>query len=172
MWKDTQSATHVQLPDDVGPMVVPQQLLPIWTIVLTITKTLRIETTELTLGGDIVHPVPFHIRRTCRRRQQELPQTSLYARGRVLPKKFAIHRSKCEEHAGFFLAGGIHVPCVVSAHIDHIANNHGTTKRLVPQLDAPDDVPTGGRIPVNRRIARLDDCRLEWGRDGRRGHNV
>ena len=47
------------------------------------------------------------------------------------------------------------MPGVVGAHIDRIASNHGTAKRLVSQLDAPDDVPPGGRIPVNRRIARL-----------------
>ena len=161
MRKDTQAATHVQLPDDVGRSVVLEDLLPIRTIVLAITETLCIEATELALGGDVVQPVPFHIRRTCRRRQQELSQTSLYSRGHVLPKEFAILRVKCHEHAGFFLEGGVHVPCVVGAHIDRIADNDGTTKRFVSQLDTPDDVPTGGRIPVNRRIARLDDCRRE-----------
>ena len=66
----------------------------------------------------------------------------------------------------------VHVPCVVGAHVDRIADNHGTTKRFVSQLDTPDDVPPGGRVPVDRRIARLDDRRLEWRRDGRRGHNA
>src|SRR6185369_17161387 len=118
------------------------------TIVLAITETLCIEATELALGGDIVQPVPFHIRRTCRRRQQELSQTSLYSRGHVLPKEFAILRLKCQEHASVFPEGGVSVPCIVRAHIDRIANNHRTTKRFVSQLDTPDDVPTGGRIPV------------------------
>jgi len=172
MRKDTQAATHVQLPDDVGRSVVREDLVPIRTIVLAITKTLRIEATELALGGDVVQPVPFHIRRTCRRRQQELSQTSIYSRGHVLPKECAILRVKCHEHAGVFLDVGVQVPCVVGAHIDRIADNDGTSKRFVSQLDTPDDVPTGGRIPVNRRIARLDGCCMECGRDRRRWHNV
>ena len=72
MWKDTQGG-HVQLPDDVGGSIVFEDLFPMWTIVLTIAETLRVEATELTLGGDIVQPVAFNIRSTCRRRQQELP---------------------------------------------------------------------------------------------------
>ena len=83
MRKDTQAAAHVQLPDDVGRGVVLEDLFPIRAIVLAIAETLGVEATELALGGDIVEPVPFHIRRTGRRRQQELPQTSLYSRGHV-----------------------------------------------------------------------------------------
>src|SRR5262245_30257814 len=158
MRKDTQAATHVQLPNDVGRRVVLEDLLPIRTSVLTITETLCIEATKLAFSGDVIQPVPFHIRHTCRGRQQELSQTSLYSWGHVLPKEFAILRLKCHEHAGFFLDGGVHVSCVVGAHIDRIATNNGTTIRFVAQLDTPDDVPTGSRIPVNRRIAGLDDC--------------
>ena len=53
--------------------------------------------------------------------------------------------------------------CIAScgAHINRIANNHRTQKRFAAQLDARDDVWAGGRIPVNRRIARLDDGSLE-----------
>jgi hypothetical protein len=172
MRKDTQSTTHIQLPYNIGRSVVVEHLLPIGPIVLAITETLCVEATELALSGDIVQPVPFHIRRTGGRSQQELSQTSLYSRGHVLPKEFAILRSKCGEHPGFFLIEGVQVPCVVGAYIDCIASNHGTTKRLVSQLDTPDDVPAGGCIPINRGIARLDDCWLKWGGDGRRGHNV
>src|SRR6185436_14542544 len=42
MWKDTQGG-HVQLPDDVCCSVAFQDLFAIWTIVLTVTETLRIE---------------------------------------------------------------------------------------------------------------------------------
>ena len=171
MRKDTQAGAHVQLPDDVGRSVVLEDLLPIRTIVLAIAETLRVEATELALGGDIVQSVPFHIRRTCRRRQQELPQSALHSRGHVLPKERAIRHPKGHEHAALFLKSEVHLPGVVGTHIDHIAGNHGTTKRVVSQLDAPDDVPPGGRIPVNRRIARLSHRRLGLWRDGRRGHN-
>ena len=60
---------------------------------------------------------------------------------------------------------------VVGTDIDRIAGNDGTAKRLVSQLDAPDDVPPGGRIPVNRRIARLNHRGLGLWRDGGRGHH-
>jgi hypothetical protein len=69
-------------------------------------ETLRVEAAELALGGDIVQTVPFHIRRTCRRRQQELPQPSVHSRGHVLPKERAIRRPKGLEHAALFLKGG------------------------------------------------------------------
>ena len=121
-------------------------------------------------GGDIVQPVPFHIRSTCGRWQQELPQASLHSRGHVLPKELAMRRPKCHKHAAFFLIGGVHVPGVVGAHIDRIAGNYGTAKRLISQLYTSDDVPPSGRIPVNRRIARLSHRRLGLRRDGRRGH--
>src|SRR5258705_11022055 len=113
MRKDTQGGAHVQLPDDVGRSVVLEDLFPIWTTVLAIAETLRVEATELALGGDIVQAVSFHIRRTCRRRQQELPQAALHSRGHVLPKEGAIPRSKGHEHAPPFLKGGILLPCVV-----------------------------------------------------------
>ena len=161
--KDTQAATHVQFPDDVGRGVVMEDLVPIGTVVLAITETLCVEATELAVGGDVGQPVPFHIRRTRRRRQQELSQPSLYAWGHVLPEECAILRVKRHEHAGFFLDGGIQLPCVVGAHIHHIADNDGASERFVSQRDAPDDVPAGRGIPVDRRIARLDDWRLQLG---------
>src|SRR5829696_5975681 len=172
MRKDTQAVAHVELPQDVGRTVVFKDLCVIWTTVLAIAETLYVETTELALGGDVVQPVPFHIRRTCRRRQQELSQPSLYSRSYVLPQECALLRVKCHEHAGLLLVGGVHVPCVVRAHIDGIASHHGATISFVSQLDTPDDVPTGGRIPVDWRIARVDGCRREWGREGRRRHDV
>src|SRR5262244_3155098 len=138
MRKDTQAAADVQLPDDVGRSVVLENLFPIRTIVLAIAETLCVQATELALGGDIVQPVSFHVRSTSCRRQQELPQSSLHSRGYVLPKELAIRRPKGHEHATFFLVGGVHVPGVVGAYIDHIAGNHGTAKRLVSQLDTPD----------------------------------
>src|SRR6185436_3775338 len=88
MRKDTQPAAHVQLPRDVGRSVV-----------------LDVEAAELALGGDIVQTVPFYIRRTCRRRQKELPQSALYSRGQVLPKESAIRRPKGHEHAALVLKG-------------------------------------------------------------------
>src|SRR6201988_4618508 len=106
MRKDTQAGAHVQLPDDVGGSVVFEDLFPIWTNVLAITKTMGVEGTELAFGGDIVQPVSFHIRRTCRRGKQKLPQASLDSRGHVLPKEFAIRRAKGHEHTAFFLAAG------------------------------------------------------------------
>ena len=72
VWKDAQGG-HVQLPDDVCCPLVCEDLLPIWTIVLTIAETLRVEATELTLGGHVVQAVAFNIRSTGRRRQQPLP---------------------------------------------------------------------------------------------------
>jgi hypothetical protein len=72
MREDTEGG-HVQLPDDVCCSVVFEDFFPIWTIVLTIAETLRVEATELTLSGDVVQTVAFNIRSTCRRRQQELP---------------------------------------------------------------------------------------------------
>ena len=80
-----------------------QGLFPIRTIILAIAETLCVEATELALGGDVVQTVPFYIRRTRRRRQQELPQASLHSRGHVLPKELAIRHSKGHEHAAFFL---------------------------------------------------------------------
>src|SRR5262249_7077286 len=142
---------------------VLENLFPIWTIVLAITETLCVQATELALGGDIVQPVSFHIRRTCVRRQQELTEASLHSRGYVLPKELAIGCPKGHEHAAFFLVSGIHVSGVIGAHIDHITSNHGAAKRLVSQLNAPDDVPPSGRIPVNRRIARSSHRRRGLG---------
>ena len=81
MRKHTQAAAHVQLPGDVGRSVVLEDLFPIWTTVLAIEETLRVEATELAFGGDIVQTVTFHIRCTCRRRQQELPQAALHSSG-------------------------------------------------------------------------------------------
>src|SRR5262249_1051293 len=107
MRKNTQSPTHVQLPNDVGRSVVLEYLIPIRTIVPSVTASLSVEATHLALGGDIVQPVPLYIRRACRRRQQKLSQTALYSRGHVLPKEFAILRLKCREHAGFFPVGGV-----------------------------------------------------------------
>src|SRR5499433_3434315 len=98
MRKDTQAAADIQLPDDVGRSVVLKKLFPIRTIVLAIAETLCVQATELALRGDIVQTVPFHIRSTCGRRQQELPQASLHSRGYVLPKELAIRRSKGLEH--------------------------------------------------------------------------
>src|SRR5688572_13669333 len=71
--KTPRRGAHVQLPDDVGRSVVLENLFAIWTAVLAIAETLRVEATELALGGDVVQAVPFHIRRTRRRREQELP---------------------------------------------------------------------------------------------------
>src|SRR5262245_23067904 len=103
MWKDPEAATHIQLPDDVGGSLVLEDLIPIRTVVLAIEEPPRVEAAELALGGDVVQPVPFHVRSTCRRRQQELSQTSLDPRRHVLPKEFAILRLKCGEYAGVFL---------------------------------------------------------------------
>src|SRR5688572_22222308 len=94
---------NVTVPDDFGRSVVPKTALPDSSTVLAIAETLRVQATELALGGDIVQPVPFHIRRTCRRRQQELPQSALHSRGHILPKERAIRHPKGHEHAGLFL---------------------------------------------------------------------
>src|SRR4030095_17061648 len=125
--------------------LVVEDLFPIWTAVLAIAETVRVEATELALGGDIVESVPFDIRRTCRRRQQELPQAAVHSRRHVLPKERAILHPKGHEHAALFLKRGVHVPDVVGTYINRIAGNHGTAKRFVSQLDAPDDVPPSGR---------------------------
>src|SRR6187399_515458 len=130
MRKDTQASAHVQLPDDVGRSVVLEEFMLIRAVVSTITETLRVETSELALGGNVVQSVSFHIRRTCRRRQQKLSQTSLDSRSHILPEELAILRLKGHEHAGVFPVSGVHLPCVVGAHIDRIASNHGTTVRF------------------------------------------
>ncbi len=52
MWKDAQGR-HIQLPDDVCCTLVCEDLFPIWTIVLTIVETVRIEATEVAIGGDV-----------------------------------------------------------------------------------------------------------------------
>src|SRR5215813_4748027 len=152
MGKDTQAGAHVEFPDDVGCSVVLADLFPIRTTI-AIAETLGVEATKLTLSGDVIQPVPFYIRCTCRRWQQEIPQAALYSRGHVLPKERAIRDSKSHEHACSVLKGGVHLPGIVGAYIDHIAGNNGTTKRLVSQLDAPEYVSTGRRIPVNWRIS-------------------
>jgi hypothetical protein len=157
MRKDAQAATHVQLPDDVGRRVVLEGLIPKRTVVLAIAETLCVEGAELALGGDVEESVPVHIGRARRRRQQELSQSPLDSRGYVLPKETAVLRVECEENARFFREGGVPVPGVVGADIDRIADDHGTTERVVSQIDAPDDVPAGGRVPVDRRVPRLDD---------------
>ena len=64
------------------------------------------------------------------------------------------------------------MPGVVGAHIDRIASNHGTTKRFGSQLDTPDDVPTGGRYSSQPEDCPPGRLSSEWGRDGRRWHNV
>ena len=154
MRKDTQAGAHVQLPDDVGGSVVLEELVQIRAIVLAIAEALRVEAAQLALGGDVVQAVAFHIRRAGRRRQQELPQAAFHSRGHVLPEERAIRRPKGQEHAALVLEGGVHLPGVVGADIDHVAGNHGTAKRLVSQLDAPDDVAPGvvsqstGGLPV------------------------
>src|SRR4030095_12442167 len=125
--------------------LVVEDLFPIWTAVLAIAETMRVEATELALGGNVVESVPFDIRRTCRRRQQELPQATVHSRRHVLPKKRAILHPKGHEHAALVLKGGIHMPGVVGTNIDRIAGNHGTAKRFVSQLDAPDDVSPSSR---------------------------
>ena len=166
MWKDTQGG-HVQLPDDVCCTLAFEDLFPIWTIVLTIVETLRVEGTELTVGGDVVQPLAFNIGSTCRRRQQPLPQAALHPRGHILPKERAIRHPKRHEHARIFLKGRVDLPGIVGTDIDHIAGNHGTAIHFVSQLDAPDDVPPRGRVPVNGRIARLSHSRLGLERYGR-----
>ena len=153
--KDTQAAAHVQLPDDVGRRVVLEGLVPIRTAVLAVAETLRVEAAELALRGDVVQTVPFDIRRARRRRQQELPQAALHARGQVLPEESAIRHPKGHEHAGLVRERGVQPPGVVGTHVDGIARDHGTAERLVSERDAPDDVPPGRRVPVDRRIARL-----------------
>ena len=92
MRKHTQAAADIELPDDVGRGHVLKELFPLRTVVLAIEEPLCVEGTELALGGDVVHPLPFHIRRARRRRQQELPQALLDARGHVLPEERAIRR--------------------------------------------------------------------------------
>src|SRR5262245_30414728 len=109
MGKDTQG-WHVQLPHDVCGTFVMEGLFPIWTIVLTIVKTPSVEGTDLTVGSDVVQPVAFNRRSTCRRRQQPIPQAALYPRGDILPEELAIHRPKRLEHARFFLKGRIDFP--------------------------------------------------------------
>ena len=113
MRKDTQAGAHVELPDDVGRRGVLEDLLLIRTTVLAVAETLRVEGTELALGGDVVQTVPFHVRRTCRRRQQELPQAALHSRGHVLPEERAIRHAKGHEHAALFFEVGVHVTGVV-----------------------------------------------------------
>src|SRR5687767_10755524 len=147
MRKDTQPSAHVQLPNDVGGSIVLKNFLPIWTIVLAIAETLRVEATELALGGDVVQTVPLHMRRARRRRQQELPQTAPNSRCHVLPKEFTIRHSKRHEHAALFLKSGVHLSAIVGTYIDHIAGNYGTPKRVVSYFNAPDDVLPGGRVP-------------------------
>src|SRR5688572_33273677 len=102
MREDTEEATHVQLPDDVGRRVVLEEFILIRTVVRAITETLRVETSELALGGDVVQPVPFHIRRTCRRRQQKLSQTSLDSRSHVLPEELPTFAWKSKNTAASF----------------------------------------------------------------------
>jgi hypothetical protein len=98
MWKDTEGG-HVQLPNDICCSVVFEDLFPIWTIVLVIAETLRVEATELTLSGDVIQPIAFNIRSTCRGRQQELPEATFYPRSEILPKERAVVYPKRHEHA-------------------------------------------------------------------------
>src|SRR5215217_5968940 len=104
MWKDTQGR-HVDLPDDVGGS--------------------RVEATELTLGGDVVQAVPFHVRCTCRRRQEELAQAAVHSPSYVLPEERAISHAKGHEHACILPKGRIYSSGIVSTDINHIAGNHG-----------------------------------------------
>src|SRR5678816_4430300 len=99
MRKDTQAGSHVELPDDVGSGVVFEGLFTIWTSVLAIAEPLRVQTSELAVGCNVIQSVPINVWRTCRRRQQEVPQAApLHSRGHVLPKERAILRSKGHEH--------------------------------------------------------------------------
>src|SRR5436190_19506377 len=166
MRKDTEAGAYIKFPYDDGRSFVLENLFAIWTTVLAITETLRVEATELALGSDVVKSVPFHIRRTCRRRQKELAQSTVDSRRHVLPEKRAVLHAKGHEHATLFLISGIHLPGIVSANIDRVACNHGTAKRVVSQLDAPDDVSPGLRIPINRRITLFSRHRLGLWRDG------
>src|SRR6185369_17506719 len=104
MWKDTQGR-HVELPGHIG---------------CSVTNTIYVEATELTLGGDVVQPVPFHIRCACRRRQEELSQAAVHSRSYVLPKERAISHAKRHEHTCIFPKGVIHLPRIVGTDIDHI----------------------------------------------------
>src|ERR1041385_5747605 len=97
MWKDTQGG-YVQLPNDVCCSLVFEDLLSIWAIVRMSAETFRVEATELTFGGDIIQAVAFDIWSTCRRRQQEIPQTTLHPLSHILPKERSIRRPKGHEH--------------------------------------------------------------------------
>ena len=72
--KDAEAPAHVQLPDAAA--------------------SASIQAAKLALRGDVVQPVPFHVRRARGRGQQELAQTSLDPGGRVLPEEAAVRRSK------------------------------------------------------------------------------
>ena len=165
MREDAQAGAHVQFPDDG---VVLGGLSPIRTIVLAV-PDMRIEATELALRGDVIQAVPFHIRGTCGRRQQELPQASRHPWGRVLPKERAIPSPESQEDATVLRVVGVPAPRIIAAHIYCIADDHRTAKRFVSQFDAPEDVPVSSRIPVDRRIASLGLRRQGFRCDGRRG---
>ena len=142
----------------------------IGTAVLAVAEALRVEGPELALGGDIEQPVAFDVGRTRRRRQQELAQAALHARRHVLPEERAVRGAEGHQHAALVPKRGVHLPGVVGPHVDRIAGHDGTAEGVVAQLDAPDDVPSGGRVPVDGRIARLIHGRPGLRRDGTRGH--
>src|SRR5947209_19692717 len=107
MRKHAQTSAHIEFPDEVGCATIMGKSLRRSNDILAIAQVMRVETTELALGGDIVEPVAFNIRRAGRRRQEELSEAALDSRGLVLPKEFAIRCSKSHKNAAFLLAGGI-----------------------------------------------------------------
>ena len=94
--------------------------------------TPRVQAAKLAFGGDVVQAVSFDVRRTGRRRQQELAQPALHARRQVLPEERAVRRAKRHEHAALFGEGGIQLPRVVGADVDH---SPATTGR--PSVSSP-----------------------------------
>ena len=152
--KHAQPSAHIEFPDGCGCGAILAELFSGARVARSVAEVAQVETTELALGGDIVEVIVFHIRCTRRRRQEELSKTALHPRGLILPEELAVRSPKGHEDTAFLTYGGVDVPCVVRAHVDRIARNHWTAKRLVPQLDTPNDVPTTLGIPVKGRNCR------------------
>ncbi len=143
MRKDTQASAHVQFPHDVSGGIVLEALVLVHTAVFAVAETQHIQASQLALGGDVV-PVDS-LPHTTRPSSKADPEAAIHSRRDVLPEERAVRRAKGQEHAAFFLVRRVHRPVVVAADIHRVAHDHRTAKRVVAQLDTPDDVAAGGR---------------------------
>ena len=116
-------------------------------------EALRIQTAQLALGGDVIQPIAFHIRRARGRGEQEITQPAVHSWSHILPEKRAVLRSKSQKHTALILANRVHHPRIVGSHVNTPPETTGRPNVSSPKGNAPDDIPAGFGVPIVRRMA-------------------